>query len=119
MEELNFHVEEATIKSIQQAFADGKLTARKLVDFYLHQIERLNPVLRGVIEVNPDAQLLADELDRKKETSRSGGGLADLGELHGIPVLLKDTIGTRDKLNNTATLCSDRRCRGTLRWWNG
>ncbi|KAL1554396.1 amidase [Salvia divinorum] len=102
MEELNFQVEEATIKSIQQAFADGKLTTRKLVDFYLHQIERLNSVLRGVIEVNPDAQLLADELDREKETSRGGGGLADLGELHGIPVLLKDTIGTRDKLNNTA-----------------
>ncbi|XP_041996326.1 probable amidase At4g34880 [Salvia splendens] len=102
MEELNFQVEEATIKSIQQAFADGKLTARKLVDFYLHQIERLNPVLRSVIEVNLDAQLLADELDREKETSRRGGGLADLGELHGIPVLLKDTIGTLDKLNNTA-----------------
>lgn len=102
MEELDFTIEEATIKEIQQAFAEGKLTARKLVDFYLRQIERLNPVLRGVIEVNPDAQLLADESDREKERSKNGGGLVELGELHGIPVLLKDAIGTNDELNTTA-----------------
>ncbi|PIN24858.1 Amidase [Handroanthus impetiginosus] len=99
----HFTIEEATIKDIQQAFAQGKLTARQLVDFYLHQIEILNPVLRGVIEVNPDAQQLADESDREKEKSRNGGGgLVELGELHGIPVLLKDTIGTKDKMNTTA-----------------
>lgn len=102
MEELDFTIEEATIKEIQQAFAVGKLTARKLVDFYLRQIERLNPVLRGVIEVNPDAQLLADESDREKVKGKNGGGLVELGELHGIPVLLKDTIGTNDELNTTA-----------------
>ncbi|KAG8368139.1 hypothetical protein BUALT_Bualt15G0014000 [Buddleja alternifolia] len=101
MEKLEkFTIEEATIAEIQQAFAQGKLTARQLVDFYLHQIESLNPVLRGVIEVNPDAQQLADESDReKKERSKNG---ERLDELHGIPVLLKDTIGTHDKLNTTA-----------------
>ncbi|KAI3446224.1 hypothetical protein Pfo_002889 [Paulownia fortunei] len=102
MEKLDFTIEEATIKEIQQAFAEGKLTARQLVDFYLHQIETLNPVLRGVIEVNPDARQLADESDREKERSTNGGRLVELGELHGIPVLLKDTIGTNDKLNTTA-----------------
>lgn len=103
MEEFDFIIEEATIKEIQQAFAEGKLTARQLVDFYLHQIETLNPVLRGVIEVNPEAQLLADELDREKQRTKNGKQLVDLGELHGIPVLLKDTIGTHtDKLNTTA-----------------
>ncbi|KAL8556356.1 hypothetical protein ACS0TY_003968 [Phlomoides rotata] len=103
MEEFDFIIEEATIKEIQQAFAEGKLTSRQLVDFYLHQIETLNPVLRGVIEVNPEAQLLADELDKEKGRSKNGGRLVDLGELHGIPVLLKDTIGTSiDKLNTTA-----------------
>ncbi|KAK6136651.1 hypothetical protein DH2020_029595 [Rehmannia glutinosa] len=100
--ELDFTIEEATIQEIQHAFAEGKLTARQLVDFYLHQIESLNPVLRGVIEVNPDAQQLADQSDREKERSRIGSRLVELGELHGIPVLLKDTIGTNDKLNTTA-----------------
>ncbi|KAK6136642.1 hypothetical protein DH2020_029625 [Rehmannia glutinosa] len=100
--ESDFTIEEATIQEIQHAFAEGKLTARQLVDFYLHQIESLNPVLRGVIEVNPDAQQLADQSDREKERSRIGSRLVELGELHGIPVLLKDTIGTNDKLNTTA-----------------
>ncbi|KAL0422879.1 UNVERIFIED_CONTAM: putative amidase [Sesamum latifolium] len=102
MEGLDFTIEEASIEEIRQAFGEGRLTARKLVDFYLHQIETLNPVLRGVIEVNPDAQQLADESDREKERSKMGGRLVELGELHGIPVLLKDTIGTNDKLNTTA-----------------
>ncbi|KAL3621359.1 hypothetical protein CASFOL_036271 [Castilleja foliolosa] len=103
MEKLEFTIEEATIEEIQLAFAEAKLTARQLVDFYLRQIEILNPVLRGVIEVNPDAQRLADESDREKERSRENGGvLLELGELHGIPVLIKDTIGTNDRMNTTA-----------------
>lgn len=35
----SFRIEEATIKDIQQAFSENKLTSRQLVDFYLHQIE--------------------------------------------------------------------------------
>lgn len=95
-----FKIEETSIKEIHQAFAQGKLTARKLVDFYLHQIETLNPLLRGIIEVNPEAQNLADEADRNRVDSSETGSF--LGELHGIPVLLKDTFGTKDKLNTTA-----------------
>lgn len=95
-----FKIEETSIKEIHQAFAQGKLTARELVDFYLHQIETLNPLLRGIIEVNPEAQNLADEADRHRVNSTGTGSF--LGELHGIPVLLKDTFGTKDKLNTTA-----------------
>lgn len=100
--ELAFKIEEITIKEIHQAFAQNKLTARKLVDFYLHQIETLNPLLRGIIEVNPDAQNLADEADKKRRSSSTNQGGNFLGNLHGIPVLVKDTFGTKDKLNTTA-----------------
>lgn len=86
-------IEEITIKEIHQAFAENKLTARKLVDFQLHQIETLNPLLRGVIEVNPEAQNLADEADLNR---------GNKGELHGIPVLVKDTFGTKDQMNTSA-----------------
>lgn len=66
------------------------------MEFYLNQIETLNPILRSVVEVNPDALDLADEADRRR-------GRDDLGRsLNGIPVLLKDTIATKDKLNTTA-----------------
>lgn len=99
-----FTIEEATIQEIHRAFSDDKLTARQLLDFYLNKIETLNPVLRAVIEVNPDATQLADKADqeRKEYYEKNGGGFGALGELHGIPVLLKDTIGSKDKLNTTA-----------------
>lgn len=49
--------------------------------------------------MNPDALDLADKADqeRKEKTPRSL-----LGGLHGIPVLVKDNIATKDKLNTTA-----------------
>lgn len=95
----NFKIEEATIKQIQLAFTDKKLTSRQLVDYYIDRIESLNPLLRAVIEVNPDAKNLADKADQERNDAV---GDPPLGELHGIPVLLKDTIGTKDKLNTTA-----------------
>lgn len=57
-----------------------------------------------MIEVNPNATQLADKADqeRKEYCEKNGGGFGALVGLHGIPVLLKDNIGTKDKLNNTA-----------------
>ncbi|XP_062176774.1 probable amidase At4g34880 [Alnus glutinosa] len=95
----DFTIEEATIEEIQRAFTAHKLTSRQLVDFYLDRIETLNPLLRSVVEVNPDARDQADEADRERTSSPDR---SSLGELHGIPVLLKDTIATKDKLNTTA-----------------
>nr|XP_011457927.1 PREDICTED: putative amidase C869.01 isoform X2 [Fragaria vesca subsp. vesca] len=66
--------------------------------FYLQEIRRLNPVLNGVIEVNPDALYQADKADYQRKAKAPGY----YSGLHGIPVLLKDNIGTRDKLNTTA-----------------
>ncbi|KAK4437670.1 putative amidase [Sesamum alatum] len=68
-----------------------------LVDYYLNRIESLNPELRSVIEVNPDAVHQADRADIERE-----GNNGSRPALHGIPVLLKDSIATRDKLNTTA-----------------
>lgn len=104
MEGNSFTIEEATIEEIHRAFAEKKLTTRQLVDYYLQKIQTLNPILRGVIEVNPDVGQLADEADQEREAEmqKNDGGLGTLGKLHGIPVLLKDTIGTKDKLNTTA-----------------
>ncbi|OVA19854.1 Amidase [Macleaya cordata] len=116
-----FSIREACIRDIQQAFTENKLTSRQLVEFYLHEIQTLNPLLRAVIDVNPDALDLADKADWERSrmmirmrTNKllqkdhhhhhhcSSSSRYDLGELHGIPVLLKDTIATKDKLNTTA-----------------
>eukprot|EP01018_Ginkgo_biloba_P037547 Gb_24948 [translate_table: standard] len=96
-QQAEFNIEEATVQGIQLAFKEGKLTSRKLVEFYLHRIEKLDPTLHAVIEVNPDALLLADLADAQR--AKAGG---HIGGLHGVPVLLKDNIDTKDKLNTTA-----------------
>ncbi|KAG8644023.1 probable amidase At4g34880 isoform X2 [Manihot esculenta] len=93
-----FSIEEATIDELLLAFKQKILTSRQLVQFYLDQISRLDPILRGVIEVNPDSLVLADKADQEREAKVPGS----LPSLHGIPILLKDNIATEDKLNTTA-----------------
>ncbi|EEF34113.1 amidase, putative [Ricinus communis] len=93
-----FTLKETTIDDLELAFKQNELTSRQLVEFYLKQIHRLNPLLRGVIEVNTDALYLADKADQDRKVKEPGL----LPSLHGIPVLLKDNIATKDKLNTTA-----------------
>lgn len=92
-----FQFEEATLESIQQGFKNGSLNSTALVRYYLDQIARLNPKLYAVIEVNPDALGDAARADAERASSSGGRGL-----LHGVPVLVKDLIATRDRLNTTA-----------------
>ncbi|KAJ0076747.1 hypothetical protein Patl1_36088 [Pistacia atlantica] len=93
-----FSIREATISDLQLAFKQHQLTSRQLVEFYLGEISRLNPVLNGIIEVNPDALHQADKADYERKVKAPGS----LSGLHGIPILLKDNIATKDKLNTTA-----------------
>ncbi|KAG6779625.1 hypothetical protein POTOM_016018 [Populus tomentosa] len=74
------------------------ICSKQLVNFYLDRIQELNPLLHSVLEVNPDALEQAGKADEERERNK---GKRFLGDLHGIPVLLKDSIGTKDKLNTT------------------
>jgi hypothetical protein len=74
----------------------GALTSRQLTREYLERIAKLNPLLAGVIETNPDALAIAARLDAE----RRGGRVR--GPLHGIPVLVKDNIATDDQMQTTA-----------------
>jgi amidase len=96
-----FQIEEASLLTIQQGFSNGSLTSVQLVRFYLDRIRGLNPLLHAVIEVNPDALRQAAGADAERRSGKcfaAGAG----GLLHGVPVLLKDNIATRDALNTTA-----------------
>lgn len=94
-----FPFAEATIDGLQVRMAAGQLTARTLTAAYLKRIDEIDrggPMLRAVIEVNPDALAIADGLDAERAAGRVRG------PLHGIPVLLKDNIATTDRMETTA-----------------
>ena len=94
-----FEFEEATVATLQGEMQSGRLTARALTEHYLDrigQLDRRGPALHSIIEVNPDASSLAEELDRERRLK------VPRGPLHGIPVILKDNIDTRDRMTTTA-----------------
>jgi len=94
-----FEWEEATLADLQAAMATGRQTALSLTRAYLRRIEDLNrrgPALRAVLEVNPDALAIAKELDAQRKAK------GPRGPLHGILVLLKDNLGTHDRMTTTA-----------------
>jgi amidase len=94
-----FELEEATVAELQAGMAGGRLTARRITELYLARIaamDRAGPMLQSIIETNPDALTLADELDRERAAKGARG------PLHGIPVLLKDNIDTADRMTTTA-----------------
>ncbi|KAJ7967192.1 putative Amidase [Quillaja saponaria] len=94
-----FSIREASLNDLQLAFKQNQLTSRQLTEFYLGEIRRLNSVLNGVIEVNPEALYQADKADQERKVKAPG---SPLYRLHGIPILLRDNIGTKDKLNTTS-----------------
>ncbi len=94
-----FELEELTVAELQRGMQSGKFTARSITQAYLSriaEIDKQGPALRSIIETNPDALRIADELDQERKEK----GLR--GPLYGIPVLLKDNIDTHDRMTTTA-----------------
>lgn len=87
---------EITIPQLQAQMKSEQLTARKLTEMYLERIKQIDTKTHAILEINPDALAIADQLDkeRKKGKVRS--------QLHGIPILIKDNIETADKMMTTA-----------------
>jgi amidase len=92
-------LEESTVSGLQASMASGQETAASLAGRFLERIGRLDrggPAVNAVIELNPDAGAIAQALDQERAAR------GPRGPLHGIPVLLKDNIGTHDRMWTTA-----------------
>ena len=98
----DFELDEVTVRELQAGMEEGRFTARGITELYLARIEAIDkdgggrPGLHSIIEVNPEALDIAEALDfERKQTGARG-------PLHGIPVLLKDNVGTADRMTTTA-----------------
>ncbi len=92
-------VEEQSIDQLQAMMQAGKASSVDLVRAYRARIaamDRKGPALRSVIALNPDAEAQAKALDAERKAGRVRG------QLHGVPVLIKDNVETADAMPTTA-----------------
>jgi amidase len=96
-------LDEITLGQLQDGLKSGEFSARLLVEKYWVRVSDLDmrtdggrPVLNSVIEMNPDALSIADDLDKESKAGKLRG------PMHGIPVLIKDNIATADRMMTTA-----------------
>jgi amidase len=90
---------EATVAQLQAEMAAGRLTSEKLTRAYIeriHDLDSTGPGVNSIMELNPDALAMARRADELRREGKV------LGPLHGIPVLLKDNIGTGDRMQTSA-----------------
>ena len=95
----NAWIEEMTINKIRQGYVEGKFTITDVVKTYIDRINEIDiagPELNSIIIINPDALAIAGELDNELKAGKLRG------PMHGIPVILKDNIDTRDRMPTTA-----------------
>jgi amidase len=88
----------ASIAQLQSLMAARRLSSQELLEIYLRRIQLIDKGLdlRSIIQLNPDARRIAQQLDQERR--RKG----PRGPLHGIPILLKDNIDTGDRQQTTA-----------------
>ncbi|MGP0071294.1 MAG: amidase [Bryobacteraceae bacterium] len=101
----DFELDEVGIASLADGLQKGKWTSARLVELYLGRIEAIDrsdaidrngPTLNSVLALNPDAASTARQLDQERKSGHVRG------PLHGIPILAKDNIETRDPMATTA-----------------
>jgi len=79
------------VAELHQAMRSGELSSAVIVERQIARIGQLNPELKAVIAIDPTARAQARALDARLAKGEW------VGPLHGIPVLLKDNIETRDQ----------------------
>ncbi len=109
----HFELEEIDLAHLQKILSGGTYSSHSLAVLYLARIGLLDvdsggsekeqeqgierhTGLRSVIETNPDALDLAAQMDEERKAK------GPRGPLHGVPVLIKDNIGTADRMMTTA-----------------
>lgn len=82
----SFDVREATVDQVHGALFNQLHTCREIVSSFISRIEEFNPTINAVISLNPDALMIADQMDAQIASGNA------TGSLFCIPVLLKDNF---------------------------
>ena len=95
--ELDALLTSKTMLEIQDLLDNGQTTSEELITYYIDRIQRYDvDKLNSVMALNPDALNIARSLDAERVEQGARG------QMHGIPVLLKDNIATGDGMTATA-----------------
>jgi len=84
------------IAELSAALARGDVRTTELVAAYRARIEAEDADFSAVAFLNPDADGIAEELDRERDAG------CVRGPLHGIPILVKDNIASGDAMMTSA-----------------
>src|SRR5258706_6089775 len=86
-------IEEADIAQLNES--PSVWATQKYLD-RMRKIDRSGPELNSVIELNPDVMIEALKFDDELKSKGSRG------QLHGVPVLIKDNIATQYRMMSTS-----------------
>lgn len=92
-------VREKSVEEIRQGYESGQFSIAEFAETSLKRIEAMDRQgvnLHAMIEVNPDAIRIAEQLDQELKDGNSRG------PMHGIPVVVKDVFATADRMQTTA-----------------
>ena len=98
LQKLNGHnVYELSVSQLQHLYSINAFTITEYTQFCLDHIQRTNPYHEAIIETNPDALTIASQLE-----TLVAAGHKPKSPLHGVPILIKDTMATLDRMQTTA-----------------
>lgn len=89
----------ASIEELQAGMTAGEYGSADLVKLFqarIALIDHAGPRIQSVLALNPDALAQAEALDAERKAK------GPRGPLHGVPVLIKDNIETKDPIPTTA-----------------
>jgi amidase len=86
----------ATSDDLLFGLQNNHFTSVHLVQAYLGRIHQVQDTLHAILELNPDAESIAEALDNERQQGHTRG------PLHGLPILIKGNIATRDSMQTTA-----------------
>jgi len=79
----DFELDEAIIDDLQRKMESGRYTSEAFTKMYLTRIDEIDkkgPHLNSVLELNPDAMMIAKQMDEERKNKKVRS------QLHGIPV---------------------------------